>query len=142
MSPATLHLKDSGAALARLSTIRQAKKSGHDDKRRARQRMRAKLCELFPKAFPEGEPVPLKVGIRADLMVRLTPDPDVGIYRQWLTLTMVLRNYTDGKRYHRVMVAGAVRVDLDGNPAGEVSETDAAYSAQRLAELEQQEAVQ
>ena len=36
--------------------------------------------------------------------------------------------------YLRGLVAGAARVDLDGNPAGEVTARDAEYAAAKLAE--------
>ena len=37
--------------------------------------------------------------------------------------------------YLRGLVAGAARVDLDGNPAGEVTARDAEYAAAKLAEI-------
>jgi ProP effector len=45
--------------------------------------------------------------------------------------------------YREAMVAGAARVDLDGNPAGEVSAADAKHAAAKLAEtLASREATQ
>ena len=37
--------------------------------------------------------------------------------------------------YLQSLVAGAIRVDLDGNPAGEVSAADAEHAAATLAEI-------
>jgi ProP effector len=37
--------------------------------------------------------------------------------------------------YLESLVAGAVRIDLDGSPAGEVSAEDAEHAAARLAEI-------
>ena len=37
--------------------------------------------------------------------------------------------------YLRSLVAGAARVDLDGNPAGEVTARDAEYAAAKLAKI-------
>ena len=37
--------------------------------------------------------------------------------------------------YLQSLVAGAARVDLDGNPAGEVTAGDAEYAAAKLAEI-------
>ena len=49
-------------------------------------------------------------------------------------LGAVLSAYTQRIMYRKAMVAGAARVDLDGNPAGEVSAADAEHAAARLAE--------
>ena len=37
--------------------------------------------------------------------------------------------------YLQSLVAGAIRIDLDGNPAGEVSAADAEHAAATLAEI-------
>ena len=49
-------------------------------------------------------------------------------------LGAVLSTYTQRIMYRKAMVAGAARVDLDGNPAGEVSAKDAEHAAAKLAE--------
>ena len=89
------------------------------------------LAERFPQTFVlEGyQPHrPLKVGIAADLVARC-----VELDRR--KLGAVLSAYTQRIMYRKAMVAGAARVDLDGNPAGEVSASDAAHAAAKLAEI-------
>ena len=48
---------------------------------------------------------------------------------------MALTAYTRRVMYLRGLVAGAARVDLDGNPAGEVTARDAEYAAAKLAKI-------
>ena len=48
---------------------------------------------------------------------------------------MALTVYTRRVMYLRSLVAGAARVDLDGNPAGEVTVQDAEHAAARLAKI-------
>jgi ProP effector len=86
------------------------------------------LTEQFPKAFSvyEGRRRPLKVGVHLDIVSRLngvmTPQ-EVGI---------TLRLYTSANAYLRACRAGADRIDLDGNPLGTVSESDAENAQARL----------
>jgi ProP effector len=68
---------------------------------------------------PKGAPKrALKLGIDKDILARC---PDLS--RE--LLTAMLRDYTSGRRYRPALALGAVRVDLDGNPAGVVSTTHA-----------------
>jgi ProP effector len=46
---------------------------------------------------------------------------------------MALTAYTGRVLYLRGLVEGAARLDLDGNPAGEVTARDAEYAAAKLA---------
>jgi len=88
------------------------------------------LAARFPQTFVlEGyQPHrPLKVGIAADLVAR-------GAELDRRQLGAVLSAYTQRIMYRKAMVAGAARVDLDGNPAGEVSAKDAEHAAVKLAE--------
>jgi sRNA-binding protein len=88
------------------------------------------LAERFPQTFvPEGHQPhrPLKVGIAADLVARCAE-----LDRR--KLGAVLSAYTQRIMYRKAMVAGAARVDLDGNPAGEVSAADAEHAAAKLAD--------
>jgi ProP effector len=49
-------------------------------------------------------------------------------------LGLAMRLYTSNSGYLRAsMISGADRIDLDGNPAGTVTEKDAANAAQQLA---------
>jgi len=89
----------------------------------------ARLVEAFPQTFvlEKYQPHrPLKVGIAADLTARCP-----AIERR--ALNAVLRSYAQRVMYLKAMVEGAARVDLDGNPAGEVTARDAEYAAAKLA---------
>lgn len=86
--------------------------------------MREILARRFPNCFVRqgdrlSEKRPLKIGIRDDLMTRC---PDLN--QQWLA--RAIGDYCTGPKYSRIMIAGTERIDLDGNPAGTVSEADQA----------------
>ena len=89
----------------------------------------ARLAEACPQTFvlEKHRPHrPLKVGIAADIPARCP-----AIERR--ALNAVLRSYALRVMYLEAMVAGAARIDLDGNPAGEVTARDAEYAATKLA---------
>ena len=91
----------------------------------------ARLAEAFPQTFVREKyrpHWPLKVGIAAAIPARC---PDL----EWRVLKMALTAYTGRVMYLRGLVAGATRVDLDGNPAGEVTVRDAEYAAAKLARI-------
>jgi sRNA-binding protein len=103
-----------------------------DRKRKALMHMRAFLTHNFPKCFrPFGQPkLPLKIGVYDDVMA-IYGKSNGGF--KW-TLMGALRDYCGGESYLRAMVPGAVRVDLDGNAAGTVTEEQANFALARLAE--------
>ena len=89
------------------------------------------LATRYPRAFvlEKYRPHrPLKVGVAADILARcpvLTRrelGPALGVYAKRVM-------------YLQSLVAGAIRIDLDGNPAGEVSAADAEHAAATLAEI-------
>jgi ProP effector len=87
------------------------------------------LAEAFPQTFvlEKYRPhCPLKVGIAAVIPARCAA-------LEWRVLKMALTAYTGRVMYLRGLVEGAARLDLDGNPAGEVSARDAEYAAAKLA---------
>jgi ProP effector len=91
----------------------------------------ARLAEVFPRTFvlEKYRPHwPLKVGIAAAIPARCPA-------LEWRVLKMALTAYTGRIMYLRGLVAGAARVDLDGNPAGEVTVRDAEYAATKLARI-------
>ncbi|MBP7546559.1 MAG: RNA chaperone ProQ [Corallincola sp.] len=91
----------------------------------------ALLCEQFPKCFiARGECRPLKIGILDSLAARTAGQAGVSKTR----LREVLRRYTNTTRYLQGVVAGAKRVDLDGEDAGEVAEDHVSHAQQQLAE--------
>jgi ProP effector len=91
----------------------------------------ALLAETWPLCFAiyERRRQPLKVGIRSDILAALdgaaTPEE----------LGAALRSYTGNPHYLRAMFIGAPRprIDLDGNPYGEVTAEQAAAAAAKLA---------
>ena len=90
-----------------------------------------RLAEWFPQTFVFEKHLPhrpLKVGIAADILARCP----VLTRRE---LGPVLGVYAKRVMYLQSLVAGAIRIDLDGNPAGEVSATDAEHAAATLAEI-------
>ena len=91
----------------------------------------ALLTEAFPQTFvlEKYRPHrPLKVGIAADIPARCP-----AVERR--VLSAALSAYARRVMYLRTLVAGAARVDLDGNPAGEVTAGDAEFAATKLAEI-------
>ena len=91
----------------------------------------AYIAECFPKCFTlEGEAKPLKIGIFQDLADRLSDDPKVSKTQ----LRAALRQYTSSWRYLHGAKPGAVRVDLDGNPCGELEEEHVEHAKTALAE--------
>ena len=67
----------------------------------------------------------LKVGIDKDILAA-DPELDTEIVK------LVLRIYVTDETYREVMIEGAGRVDLDGNPAGVVTKSQAELSAMKL----------
>jgi ProP effector len=91
----------------------------------------AYIAECFPKCFTlEGEAKPLKIGIFQDLAERLSDDLKVSKTQ----LRAALRQYTSSWRYLHGIKAGASRVDLDGNPCGELEQEHVDHAKQALAE--------
>ncbi len=91
----------------------------------------AYIAERFPKCFIlEGEAKPLKIGIFQDLAERLSDDPKVSKTQ----LRAGLRQYTSSWRYLHGVKPGAIRVDLDGNPCGELEEEHIEHAKTTLEE--------
>lgn len=88
----------------------------------------ALLRERYPALFVAADPQPLKIGIHRVLLER-HPELDLSGLKRALTL------HTGRFSYQKLLKAGAVRFDLDGQPAGEVTEEQAEIARQRLAEL-------
>jgi ProP effector len=85
-----------------------------------------KLQHRYPKAFPKSpEPkVPLKVGVLQDL---LACSAELGLTEKEIRDAM--KTWCRGGRYWACTVAGASRVDLNGQKVGEVSEHDASRAS-------------
>ncbi|WP_189521110.1 ProQ/FinO family protein [Mesorhizobium sp. M1B.F.Ca.ET.045.04.1.1] len=90
---------------------------------------RERLAKLFPSAFSrKGEPAkrPLKIGIDKDVLAAVKDIPR-------RVIKLAISDYCTGPKYAKAMVEGAVRIDLDGNPAGVVSAHSEAYARAREA---------
>ncbi|RLM25288.1 RNA chaperone ProQ [Brenneria alni] len=91
----------------------------------------ALLAERFPLCFTtEGETRPLKIGIFQDLVERI-PETDHVSKTQ---LRSALRLYTSSWRYLYGVKLGAQRVDLDGNPCGELEQQHVDHARKQLEE--------
>ncbi|WP_276640782.1 RNA chaperone ProQ [Siccibacter turicensis] len=89
------------------------------------------LAERFPRCFSaEGEARPLKIGIFQDLVTRVEGELNLSKTQ----LRSALRLYTSSWRYLYGIKAGATRVDLDGNPCGELEEQHVEHARQQLEE--------
>ncbi|KND59500.1 Activator of osmoprotectant transporter ProP [Candidatus Burkholderia verschuerenii] len=84
-----------------------------------------KLQKKFPLAFPKNPApkLPLKVGILEEL---LTHAADLRLTERELRDAIAV--WCRGNRYRACLVQGAARVDLLGQPAGEVSAGEAAHA--------------
>ena len=96
--------------------------------------VRAAVVHEFPNCFvPKGAPKrPLKIGIVKDLLAagrEAFPDLSVRLIKAFLT------DYCGGPNYHKAMVKGAVRVDLNGSFAGIVDDSAARFARDRIASI-------
>lgn len=91
--------------------------------------------ELLKAYFPEGfkgtnELKPLKKGIKQDLVKRLSTIENI-VTEDKACMVKSLAYYVNTASYHKSVVEGATRVDLDGQPAGIVTAEEAKYSIDR-----------
>ncbi len=91
----------------------------------------AKLIELFPALFAQGRehgPMkPMKLRIQADLQQRAP-----GVFSR-RTLGIFFSRYTTGNAYLKALTLAPHRFDLDGQPAGEISDEHRRLAAEELA---------
>jgi ProP effector len=82
----------------------------------------------FPACFRELKEIkPLKIGIKLDLVKHLSTREDIVIGDK-ACMVGSLSYYVNSASYHRVVVAGATRIDLNGETAGTVTPEEAKYS--------------
>jgi ProP effector len=92
----------------------------------------AVLREWHPKTFvalTESRRLPLKVGIRDDIVARVPVTETEA--------AAALRFYCNGFAYLKAMQAGEPRVDLDGVPVGEVTVDEAAFAQLKIGQLKE-----
>lgn len=84
------------------------------------------LAREYPKTFNLDAPSPLKIGVHLDLLAR-HPDLDPA------TLRRALKRHCERRAYQLALAReGACRVDLAGNPAGEVAEDQRRFAKAKL----------
>lgn len=86
----------------------------------------AKLAELFPALF-KGQPKPLKLRIQVDIQERAP-----GVFSKQV-LSAFFRRYTGATSYLIAVSKASQRFDLDGQPAGELTEEHRKVAADELA---------
>jgi ProP effector len=89
------------------------------------------LQKRFPLAFPKkpAAKIPLKIGIHKDI---LTHADQLGADKN--QLRSALKAWCWGHRYWDCLTEDAVRVDLSGNPFGQVTKADAEQANKLKAE--------
>lgn len=99
------------------------------------------LAERFPDCFTtERKRVrPLAIGIQQALRAALNDDAELADTPNWL-IKQALARYTRAPAYLEAVMAGAPRVDLRGNPAGEVTDDARAHARARREEQKQRAA--
>ena len=81
------------------------------------------LAESFPFCFNWEQPQPLKINIHRDWMT-------AGHDR--IAVQRALGRYGQADRYRKALQTGASRIDLQGQPAGVVTEKEAAHARNAL----------
>jgi ProP effector len=85
----------------------------------------SRLCERFPTTFFRYHRQPLAIGIREEILQVLD---DVSEEE----LAQALATYVNSVLYLRNVQTGAARIDLDGEPAGTVTESEAEFAQRRI----------
>lgn len=103
----------------------------HAHIRRYAMKTRDVLVERFPAAIvPHRTPkLPLKIGILDDIAAAVPEIPRPH-------LSLFIKDYTRGPTYFLALVSGPCRIDLNGQPAGEITAEHRAFAAAMLAKWE------
>lgn len=89
------------------------------------------LKAFFPNCFRSIKEIqPLKIGIKQDLVKRLSTLNDI-VVGDKACMVNSLSYYVNSPAYHKSVVVGATRIDLDGNASGTVTAEEANYSVER-----------
>lgn len=89
------------------------------------------LKTYFPNCFKTIHEIkPLKIGIKQDL-IKCLSTMDTVVTDDKACMVKSLAYYVNTLAYHRTVIEGAMRVDLEGNPAGVVSAAEAKYSSDK-----------
>lgn len=85
------------------------------------------LLEAYPKTFDRNNVRPLKIGIQEDLIA----DDKVSKNK----IKRALASYVRSLNYYRSLREGVDRVDINGEPAGQVTKDESDYAKQKLKEI-------
>lgn len=87
----------------------------------------SRLQKQFPQAFPKkpAPKLPLKLGIHKDLYAQAE-----ALKLTNAEIKEAVKTWCQGSRYWACMTEGAARLDLNGEPAGEVTAADAQHAKQ------------
>ena len=89
------------------------------------------LRAYFPQAFRAPNDIkPLQKGIKEELVKRLSTLSQI-VIEDKACMVKSLAYYVNTAQYHKSVVAGAKRIDLDGNPAGDVTAEEEKYSREK-----------
>ena len=93
----------------------------------ARSALWASLTAQYPQAFPLDASLirPLKIGIHLDILAAV-PEADPLLLRRGLS------HWCSRPVYQWTLAHGGARVDLQGQPAGEVTKEQQVYARERL----------
>jgi len=85
----------------------------------------------YPLCFKDSrETQPLKVGIKQDLVKRLGSRDDI-VINDKACMIKSLSYYVNTINYYKNVFEGALRIDLNGQPAGTVTAEEALYSSEQ-----------
>ncbi len=84
----------------------------------------------FPNCFKEIKEVqPLKIGIKQDLVKLLSTREDI-VTSDKACMVSSIAYYVNSASYHKSIIEGASRIDLEGQAVGVVSAEEAKYSTE------------
>ncbi|MGH1463154.1 MAG: ProQ/FINO family protein [Neptuniibacter sp.] len=85
------------------------------------------LMEAYPKTFDRSNVRPLKIGIQEDLIA----DEKVSKNK----IKRALASYVRSLNYYRSLREGVDRIDINGDPEGQVTKEESEYAKQKLKEI-------
>lgn len=86
------------------------------------------LRAYFPDCFKDMKEIkPLKIGIKQDLVKALSVREDI-VLGDKACMVSSLAYYVGSISYHKTMIEGAARIDLQGNPSGTVTKEEALHA--------------
>lgn len=122
--------KNENVSVTQTEKTADAKSRNRAKNRAANQAALQQLFDTYPEVFNRDNVRPLKIGIQEDLIA------DEKLARN--RIKRGLASYVRNPHYLRSLVAGADRIGLDAQAAGQVSEEEAAHARRKLEEMRKQ----